>query len=84
MRTLFEMVNYSDIGDAESGPIVRECTDYYDVEVNLSQPPEKIRKEVLDKYMEYTKDCEFISADVVRIVPEDEAADIRKDMYELY
>lgn len=84
MRTLFEMVNYTDIGDAESGPIVREATDYYDAEVNLFQPLAHIKKEVLDKYMEYTKDCGFIGADVVRIVPEDEAADIRKDMYELY
>ena len=80
MRTLYEVKNYMDIGDAESGPIVREGTDYFKAEVNLFQPMEEIFKEVLRQYMEYTADWGCIGAEVVRLIPNKDAEEIEKDM----
>jgi len=80
IKVMFEVKNYTDIGDAESGPILREGTDYFEAEVNLFQPIEEIFKEALRQYMEYTADCRFIGAKVIRLVSNDEAKEIKRDM----
>lgn len=80
MKTLFELKVAYDVGDAESGIIVRECTDYYDCDVNLFQPITDIYNEVNERYrMEYADGESFIGCTVVRLVPEDEAKTIRDE-----
>ena len=80
MKTLFEMEVAYDIGDAENGIVVRECTDYYDCSVNLFQPITDIYNEVREEYYKQYADEEgFIGCKVVRLIPEDEAVEIRKE-----
>lgn len=80
MKTLFEMNVAYDIGDAESGMLVVETTDYYDCEVDIFQSMEDIFDYVQKQYhREYADNDEFVGCTVVRLIPESEAEDIRKE-----
>lgn len=82
MKTLFEIEIARDIGDIESGMLVTTCNDYYDCKVNLSQPIKKLFKEVEKRYLSECGDGDIIGVNVKRAVPESEANDIRRDMYD--
>ena len=79
-KTLFEMTVAYDIGGAEDGMIVQECTDYFDCNINLSQSESDIFKQVENEYRKEFADefSGFVGCKVKRRVSEDEAEIIRE------
>lgn len=81
-KTMFEIGVGYDIGDAETGPLVKDCKDFYECEVNIFQPMENIFEDVRKKYLEEYQNDEMIGVHVVRLVPVDEAEKLRKELYD--
>ena len=79
LMTMFEIAAGYECGGPEDGMMCREGRGEFECEVNLFQPIEKIYEEVEAQYREL---CEnepgFLGCRCIRIIPKDEADEIRK------
>ena len=79
IMTMFEMVAGYECGGPEDGMMCHEGRGEFECEVNLFQPIEKIYEEVEAQYSELCKDDpDFLGCRCIRIIPKDEADEIRK------